>query len=156
MSRMETKSIGPTSGAWQLHDGERPLERVESEQELARLIRDLPISGTTPNRIVDLESPSGNTLSLGIAGINDPDNPGLREPIACVHFTQASLDPPYLTPVGDASLTYEDGGVIVFRYEGSWTEILRRNCVPVEAMIRIAEHFFRHGILPDWVSWEEV
>jgi hypothetical protein len=45
---------------------------------------------------------------------------------------------------------------VVFRFEGQWTEVLRRNCVPVDVMLQIAKHFFLTGSLPHWIDWEQV
>jgi Immunity protein Imm1 len=156
MSRIDGKPVTtPTSGAWNLYDSERPCETISSGDVLKRLIETLPTSGTTPNRIVGLEAPNGDNLSIGIAS-SSADNPSLMEPLAYIQYTNASLDPPYLVPVGDAALSFENGGVVVFRYEGSWTEILKRNCVPIDMMLRIALHFYRKGSLPEWIAWEEV
>ena len=156
MNRIESKPTNNSAtNVWQLHDWERQFGPIDSQEALERMIRELPESGSPPNRIVDLESPNGDKLSFGIAGPNDGDNRTLTQALACVQFTNASLDPPYLIPVGDASLNYENGGVLVFHYDGSWTEILRRNCVPLEAMIRIAQHFYQNGTLPTWIAWEE-
>src|SRR4051812_6834435 len=109
MNRTEPKSPAKT---WMLHDSERPLERVDSSEDLERMVRDLPNSGTTPNRIVELESPEGDRLSFGIASSRDGDNPGLTQAMGCIQFTGSSLEPPYLVPVGDGTLTYETGGVV--------------------------------------------
>jgi hypothetical protein len=145
-----------TPGTWRLHDGERPLFQVDSPEELERLVQELPETGSTPNRIVELESPQGERLSIGVAGPKDGDNPGLLQPFICLQLTNANLDRPYLIPISDSSLNLENGGVIVFRYEGTWTEILKRNCVPMDVAIRIAQHYYRTGILPQWIGWEEV
>ena len=142
---------------WQLLDGDRTLAVVDTWEQLEEALASVPRKAFSPNTIVDLASPQGDTLSIGVAGPRDRDNPGMTEPLACLNFTAASRDPPCLTAVGDPSLSYENGGVVVFRYEqGTWTEILRRNCVPVETMVRVAKHFFLTGSLPNWISWEQV
>jgi hypothetical protein len=156
MNRTERKAIeSTTSGVWRLHDWELPFIQIDSPESLAHILRELPESGSTPNRIVELESPKGEKLSIGLAGAGDRDNPSLTQALACVQYTNAALDPPYLVPIGDAKLNLENG-VVVFRYEGSWTEILKRNCVPIDDAIRIAQHFYRHETLPQWIAWEEV
>jgi Immunity protein Imm1 len=156
MNRTENKPLNSaTAGVWRLHDWERPYTKIDSDETLERLIRELPESGATPNRIADLESPSGHKLSIGIASRKDGNNPSLSQPLACVQITGASLDPPYLIPIGDASLNLENGGVAVFFYDGSWTEVLQRNCVPIDVAIRIALHFYRTEAVPDWIAWEE-
>jgi Immunity protein Imm1 len=157
MSRVESNSNNVKApGQWRLLDWERSFVIIDSEKTLKATLSGLLEKADTPNRIVELESPEGDKLSIGIAGPTDSDNPKLTQPLACVNFTSASLDPPYLTVVSDATPQDDDGGVVVFRYDGSWTEVLRRNCVPVDVMLRIAQHFFAKGILPDWITWEEV
>lgn len=141
---------------WRVMDGDRTSAVVDTWDQLREVLLTGPKRALCPNTIVDLVSPRGDTLSLGIAGPLDRDNPGMTEPLACLNFTGASLNPPYLTAVGDPSLTYEKGGVVVFRYGGEWTEILRRNCVPVEKMLEVVKHFFLTGSLPIWIPWEEV
>ena len=146
-----------TTKDWKLRDSTRVLCTPDSWDQLRDALVNLPQTAYTPNTIVDLVSPKGDTLSIGIAGPSDKDNPGLSQPLACLNFVDASRNPPYLAVVGDPTLTFELGGVVVFRYEeGTWTEILRRNCVPVEKVLEVAKHFFESGSLPDWITWEEV
>ncbi len=146
----------PISTDWVLHDLEQPVRRIVSSEELARVIRNLPDSGSPPNRIVELETPEGGVLSLGLAGCGDSDNPGLTQKLGYAQFVHATFDPPYLVPVGDSSLTYEKDGVVVFRFQGTWTEISRRNCVSLEILIQMVQDFYQSGILPEWIAWEEV
>lgn len=142
---------------WRIRESGRILGVPETWDQLREVLVNLPKRARTPNTIVDLVSPKGDTLSVGIAGPSDKDNPGLTQQVACMNFVNASRNPPYLTAVGDASLTFESGGVVVFRYEeGTWTEILRRNCVPVEKMLEVVQFFYETGLLPDWMGWEEV
>lgn len=158
MNQIELSQAGvKVANPWQLVDGDQTLAVVDSWEQLEEALRSVPQKAFTPNTIVDLFTPQGDTLSIGVAGPRDRDNPGIGEPLACINFTAASRNPPYLTVVGDPLLSYENGGVTVFRYEeGTWTEILRRNCVPVEVMLRVVKHFFLTGSLPDWIPWEEV
>lgn len=142
--------------AWVLLEGAKELVAPTSWRELDHVIRRLPEIASTPNAICTLASPSGQTLSVGIAMPFDKDNPSLDTALASVTYEATSGDPPYLTVLGDDSLTFENGGVIVFRFEGEWTEMLRRNCVPVETMHRIVKDFFETEALPDWIEWEEV
>ncbi len=141
---------------WTLLDGNRELAVTDSWEDLEKALVNIPQKAFTPNTIVGLISPQGDTLSLGIAGPGK-DNPELTIPLACINYMDRTRNPPYLTVVGDPALSFEKGGVIVFKYEeGTWTEILRRNCVPVETMVRVAKHFFQTGSLPDWIGWEQV
>ena len=147
----------PATKQWEVRDFDRILGVAENWEQLEQILLSAPKRAYSPNTIVDVISPGGDTLSIGVAGPSDHDNPGLSESLACLNFVNASRDPPYLTAVGDASLDYETGGVVVFKYEdGTWTEILRRNCVPTEKMIQIVRQFFTTGSLPAWVDWEQV
>ncbi len=141
---------------WNLFDWEKPSTSIGSIEALHAAIKSLPDDVTTPNRIVLLESPRGDTLSIAIAGPKDSDNHGLTECLALLQFTNSSHDPPYLVPVGNSSLSYENGGVVVFRYDGTWTEALKRNRVPMEVLLTIVQHFYVTEALPDWIPWEEV
>ena len=157
MSRVETRQSSPSrvAGSWTLLDFDRELAVVDDWEGLEAALRSLPEKAGDPNAIATLASPRGDTLSIGIAGRGDGDNPGLDHPLASVEYNQASGDPPYLVPVGNPATTAEEGGVAVFRFEGQWTEIPRRNCVPVDVMLRIARDFFATGKIPDWIAWEE-
>jgi hypothetical protein len=152
---MRQSSRSRVAGPWTLLDFDRELAVAENWEDLEAALRSLPESASSPNSIATLATPRGDTLSIGIAGRGDRDNPGLDTPLACVEYNGASGDPPYLVPVGDLT-PVEEEGVVVFRFEGQWTEISRRNCVPVDLMIRIAKDFFSTGNLPGWISWEEV
>ena len=129
---------------WAVLDWNRELARIESEEDLERTLREVPAQASSPNAIVNIWSPTGDVLSVGIS-----------DGLACMNFTGSSGDPPYYKVVGHPELSPQDG-VIVFRYEGQWTEIPKRNCVPVQVMIRGAKDFYRTGELPEWLEWEEV
>jgi hypothetical protein len=158
MSRVELSQSSPSrvGGSWTLLDFDRELAVVDDWGSLEVALRSLPETASAPNAIATLASPRGDTLSIGIAGQGDKDNPGVESPLASVEYNQASGDPPYLVPVGDSSLPIESRDVAVFRFEGQWTEIPRRNCVTVDLMLRIAKDFFTTGNLPGWLAWEEV
>jgi hypothetical protein len=150
------RSTVETTESWELLDFDRRMATASTWEGIESALRAIPERASSPNAIATLVAPNGDTLSIGIASPRDGDNPGLDRPVACVEFNRASQDPPYLAVVGDPSLTAEDMGVVVFRFEGQWTEILRRNCVPVDVMLQIAKHFFLTGTLPDWIDWEPV
>jgi hypothetical protein len=150
------RSTVETTGSWELLDFDKRMATASTWEGLESALLAIPERASYPNAIATLVAPNGDTLSIGIAGPLDGDNPGLDQRLACVEFNQASQDPPYLAVVGDPSLAAENGGVVVFRFEGQWTEVLRRNCVPVDVMLQIAKHFFLTGTLPDWIDWEQV
>jgi Immunity protein Imm1 len=150
------RSTAETTGSWELLDFDQRMATASTWEGIESALLAIPERASSPNAIATLVAPNGDTLSIGIASPLDGDNPGLDRPLACVEFNQASQDPPYLVVIGDPSLTAEDGGVVVFRFEGQWTEVLRRNCVTVDVMLQIAKHFFLTGTLPDWIDWEQV
>src|SRR5438128_993040 len=88
---------------WTLMDGYRTLAVGNSREQLKEARLSTPLKAATPNTIVDLVSPQGDTLSIGIASPQDRDNPGMTETLACLNFTSESRNPPYLTVVGDSS-----------------------------------------------------
>jgi hypothetical protein len=150
------RSTAEASGSWELLDFDRRMATAMTWEGIESALRAIPEAASSPNAIATLVAPNGDALSIGIASPLDGDNPDLDRPLACVEFNRASQDPPYLVPVGDPTLTAEDGNVAVFRFEGQWTEVLRRNCVPVDVMLQIAKHFFLTGSLPHWIDWEQV
>jgi Immunity protein Imm1 len=154
--RDASRSTAETTGYWELLDFDREMATASTWEGIESALLAIPERASSPNAIATLVAPNGDTLSIGIASPLDGDNPGLDQPLACVEFNRASQDPPYLVPVGDPTLTAEDGGVVVFRFEGQWTEVPRRNCVPVDVMLQIAKHFFLTGTLADWIGWEPV
>jgi hypothetical protein len=154
--RDAAESTAAAVGTWELLDFDRVMATANTFEGIEPALLAIPKKASSPNAIATLVAPNGDTLSIGIASPLDGDNPGLDQPLACVEFNQASQDPPYLVPIGDPTLTEGDGGVVVFRFEGQWTEVLRRNCVPVDVMLQIAKHFFLTGTLPDWIDWEQV
>jgi hypothetical protein len=141
---------------WVLIDGTTEIAKTTKWFDLEEVISRLPEVASTPNALCTLVSPSGKTLSVGVALPGHRDNPTLDTPVASVTYEASSGELPYLIVLGDDALTYESGGVIVFRFEGEWTEILRRNCVAVETMLRIVKDFFETETLPQWIEWEEV
>ena len=145
-----------TAGPWELFDGDRAIALADTWEGLEAALMDLPRRASVPNAIATLIVPSGETISIGIAGLGDEDNPGLEQPLACIEYNDESQDPPYLAVVGDPSLTFEHGGVVVFRFGDQWTEVLRRHCVPVNVMTRVVNDFVTTGELPSWIAWEEI
>jgi hypothetical protein len=83
----------------------------------------------------------------------DGCNSILQEDVAYVEYSNASQESPYPRIVGDRSLP----GEVVFMYrDRQHTPEPRRDCVPIEVMLRVVRHLFEYGILPDWAEWEEV
>jgi Immunity protein Imm1 len=151
-----TRSTAEATGSWELLDFDRRMATAMTWEGIESALRAIPEAASSPNAIATLVAPNGDTLSIGIASRLDGDNPGLDRPLACVEFNQASQDPPYLVPVGDPTPAAEHGNAVVIRFEGQWTEVPRRNCLPVDVMLQIVKHFFLTGTLPDWIDWEQV
>lgn len=145
-----------STARWSFLSAERVLGSGTGWHDLEQAIRGIPQRADWPNEICDLVSPSGQVLSIGVAQKGTAENPLLAEDLACANHQPASGDPPYRTVVGDRDLDFDSGGVVVFRRAGTWTEILRRHCVPVETMVRMARHFIKNESLPDWIAWEDV
>jgi hypothetical protein len=150
-----TQAGARTAESWTLLDFDRELAVERTWECLEKALLSIPTRASAPNAIATLVAPNGNTLSIGIAGQGDQDNPDLRQPLATIEYNHASQDPPYLVVIGDPSLTCENGEIVVFRFEGQWTEILQRNCVPVGVMIQVVKHYFDTGTLPEWIAWEQ-
>lgn len=139
-----------------LMDWNKELLKTDDWTQVEETVSHLPSMASTPNEIVNLIHPTGGTLSVGIAGMGDSDNPQLSEPLACANHTPASSEPPYKSIVGDKELRSETG-VVVFRYEkGTWTEIPRRNCVDLESLLQAVHHFCFSGDLDERFDWEEI
>src|ERR1700756_279490 len=115
-----SRSTVETTGSWELLDFDQRMAAASTWEGIESALLAIPERASSPNAIATLVAPNGDTLSIGIASPLDGDNPGLDQPLACVEFSQASQDPPYLVVVGGPSLTAENGGVVVFRFEGLW------------------------------------
>src|ERR1017187_855510 len=103
------KEGAKATGIWELVDCDRKVVDVASWDQLKQAILSLPEKALTPNAIMNLVSPHGEVLSIGIAGPADRDNPQLTERLACVNFTDPSGTLPNRTVVGNRSEehTYE-------------------------------------------------
>lgn len=137
-------------------DWDKEILATNDWNELQKVLSDLPQRVDPPNTIVNVVHPIAGTLSIGIAGMGDNDNPEVGEPLACINYTSASNEPPYLSVVGEPSILPKNSNVIVFRYEQQWTEIPRRNCIAISKMVNVVKYFVINGGLPAWVAWEEI
>jgi hypothetical protein len=85
--------------------------------------------------------PTGDDLTIGIGNL-----------MACVLYTQASGDPPYLMARGDSDAWRE---YMEFLCGDTPTPIRLALCMPAEKAIAIAVHFFVHRRIPDNIEWVE-
>jgi hypothetical protein len=118
---------------------EEPQEVLISDEEDLR--RTLKQFRQKDPRLVDLISPAGNCLTIGVGA-----------PLGCVMFTKASGDPPYLWAVGDSS---DQETYIGFDAGGTLTPVPLYRCLPFERVVEIAVYYFLNGVLPENVKWDE-
>lgn len=90
---------------------------------------------------VDLCSPAGDCLSIGVGG-----------PLACLMFIRASGDPPYLWALGNSD---DREHTIEFSRGGTPTPISLYRCLPFENALEIAVYYFQHERLPESVQWDK-
>ena len=74
------------------------------------------------------------------------------EHIGCILFGDRSGDPPYCMVVGNPEAPEGD---FEFDVGGTPTPIPLRRCIPMEQVITLAKHFFKHGEFPAGTEWEE-
>lgn len=92
-------------------------------------------------RVVDLISPTGDCLAIGVS-----------YSLGCVMFMRASGDPPYLWALGDSDDREND---IEFDVGGTPTPVPLYRCLPFERVVEIVVYYFLNGELPRDVEWDE-
>ena len=92
-------------------------------------------------RVVDLISPTGDCLAIGVSSS-----------LGCVMFMRASGDPPYLWALGDSDDREND---IEFDVGGTPTPVPLYRCLPFERVVEIVVYYFLNGELPRDVEWDE-
>lgn len=112
---------------------------IPTEQKLRQELEELR---QHDRGLVDLVSPTGDCLMIGVGG-----------EYGCVQFTQASGSPPYLLARGFSD-DYDSH--IEFARGGTPTPIPLAYVLPFQRVVDIAVYFLLHGHLPDTVEWEEV
>lgn len=112
---------------------------ISNEEKLRKELK--RFKGNDPGKLIDLNSPSGDYLTLGIGASG-----------GCVMFTPASLEPPYLVACGPSD-DYETS--VEFLRGDTPTPIPLAYVLSVEEVIDIAVYFFLNGSLPKTVEWEE-
>lgn len=112
---------------------------ISTERELRQVFEDF--QQHDPG-LVDLVSPVGDCLMIGVGGEH-----------ACVMFTQASGNPPYLMARGPSN-DYDSH--IEFTRGGTPTPIPLAYVLPFSTMVDIAVYFFFNESLPATIEWEEV
>jgi hypothetical protein len=121
--------------------GESDGEWVTTIEELDRLLDALVLQAADRPFVVELISPKGDTLSVGL---------GLKESV--LSWVPAGGDPPYFTSEGNL----QADGTVVFFYRGDWSEFPRWSAIPVEAAREAVSEFWHTGQRPTSVKWEEV
>jgi hypothetical protein len=112
---------------------------ISTEQELRKMLENL--RQHDPG-LVDLVSPAGDCLMIGVGGEH-----------ACAQFTQVSGNPPYLMARGPAD-DYDSH--IEFARGGTPTPIPLAYILSFSRMVDIAVDFFLNEHLPTTTEWEEV
>lgn len=116
-------------------------EAVHTAEQLCRRLL-LLCDQVDPN--LDLIHESGDYLSISVKG-----------PWVLVRFTRGTLDPPYLSASVGAVTSDNDGAYFEFLIGDTPTPVPRDRCVSIKIMLRIAQYFFEHEALPDWIEWKE-
>lgn len=120
-----------------------------------------PINGTTvtsPATLVQLleKLQSHTPFLLDLIGDNGYRlTTGIGSDLGCVQHSRNDGEPPYLIAVQKGDAVGGDDEVN-FLAGGTATPILRRQCIPMELLKRVAVHFLSTGERSDEVAWEEV
>jgi Immunity protein Imm1 len=119
-----------------------PRTLVGSEEELRAELNRYRLR--QPASIVELVSPGGETLQIGLGGS-----------LSGMRWLQGSGDPANRQlRMSLADRTYSDHGV-EFRYQGSDTGFRPKHLIPAEKAIDAAVEYFQTGKLPAWLKWAE-
>ena len=125
---------------WRL-EWDRKGADVSTVQELDRLLDELTMEGSDAPFMVDLLSPSGDSLSVGL---------GRGKSVLSGYRPTGIL--PYYASTG----TIDVAGTIWFDYRGSPSEFPMWSAIPIiDARAAIGE-FFQTGQRPKTVEWQEV
>jgi hypothetical protein len=119
-------------------------ENICTREELERTLPAAMEKAAESGAILELESPSGQVLSLGVS-----------EGKGSVQYQGSRDAGPYLMPVGDAALS-PDNGVVPFYYLGSESEVPLRNCITPEQVLPLVWEFFETDARPTSIAWEEL
>ncbi|HOV27234.1 MAG TPA: Imm1 family immunity protein [Pseudobacteroides sp.] len=126
---------------WKLEDGEKKICDINSEEELEKCLIDIQRNLKEQNKIVILVSPTGEFMYIGISN-----------KYTFLNYHNADDTPPYYSSVGE----YEDSEEVIEYYLNDYLfEVSMRNCIIFGTMLLVVKRFFRTGILPDSIKWEE-
>ena len=107
------------------------------------ILAELEILASSNEPTADLISESGDYLTISISGT-----------FALIIFHQASLDPPYLSPVVAPQGIVPEEAHVESTIGGTPTPVSRNRCVSIATMLEIVRHYLERGKLPSWVEWE--
>jgi hypothetical protein len=126
---------------WRLEWGEQPeaLE-VGSEPALLQLLDELDERASDQPMLVDLISPAGDSLSIG-----------LGRDKSVLTWVQANQEPPYFVSLSSDPVD----GSIVFDYRGEWSEFPARFALDTPIAKAALVDFFRTGSLPTSIAWTD-
>ena len=129
---------------YKLMDGERVISEILSDQDLEKKLIEIRDSPNYSNPILTLVDPLGNTLTIGIS-----------KNLGFLNFIDSSGNPPYFSSVGNRSLS-ETNEIMVFYIEGKhFTEVPKRNCIPIETLIEVTKEYIKTGNLSTVINWEK-
>jgi hypothetical protein len=120
--------------------GESGVAEVATLAEMDELIDRLTADSAERPIVVELVSPNGATISIGVG-----------RSVTVVNYVGPTLDPPYLQSLGDGG-----DDEVVFFYRGEWSEYPPESAVPVEVGRQALRDFFATGELPSALEWQEV
>ena len=80
---------------------------------------------------------------------------GLGKTASVLAFKQSEL-PPYYQSVGDAEPLGGPHDLVVFYYQGQWTEFPAKGLVSMESARSAMRTFFQTGERPNNIRWEEI
>jgi immunity protein Imm1 of predicted polymorphic toxin system len=121
--------------------GEDGTAWVSSVAELDALLDKLAREAAAKPFMVDLVSPSGDSLSIGL---------GSKKSV--LSWIPSGGNPPYYASKGNP----EADGAVVFFYRGSWSEFPGWSAISIAAARAAMRTFFQTGARPTTVEWEEV
>lgn len=107
---------------------------------LFELLSEAMKDARTSHTIVELVSPSGAEPTIGL---------GRDRSIATF---KTSADPPYFVSRGTGSAD----DLLVFFYNGAWSEFSGDDAISVEAATAVLGEFYETGDQPTCIAWKEV
>jgi hypothetical protein len=113
---------------------------VANAEHLSELLAAAAADADTSHTTAELVSPGGGELTIGL---------GRDQSIATF---KASAEPPYFVSRGTGS----PDDLLVFFYNGDWSEFSAAEAISVEAAMAALGEFYETGHQPNCIAWKEV